>query len=253
MTDRGRRDLLDEHRPENIARRLEQRPESQKVSDFVLGAIDGCVTTFAVVSAAYGAGFSTIVVLVLGCANLVADGFSMAVSNYEAVNAEREYREAARRTEERHIELVPEGEREEIRQIFSNKGFAGETLEKIVATITANRKLWVDTMLAEEYGLNRARNNPLSSALVTFLAFIAVGAVPLAPFLLPGLAPQTQFISSTCLAGLMFFCIGMLKSLVYSQPVLRAGVGTLLLGGGAASLAYITGALLRNLFGINAA
>lgn len=253
MNHSDREELLRQHRPENIARRLEQSPESQKVSDFVLGAIDGCVTTFAVVSGAFGAGFSPVVVLVLGFANLIADGFSMAVSNYEAVNAEHEYREVARRTEEQHIELVPEGEREEIRQIFANKGFDGKTLDKIVATITANRKLWVDTMLAEEYGLNRVRSNPMTSALVTFLAFIAVGAIPLAPFLLPGLPLQAQFVVSTFLAGLMFFCIGMLKSLVYSQPVLRAGISTLLLGGGAASLAYLTGYLLRLLFGIDTA
>ncbi|SEA14791.1 VIT1/CCC1 transporter family protein [Microbulbifer marinus] len=251
MAEQRRKDLLDEHRPENIARRLQQQPKSQKVSDFVLGAIDGCVTTFAVVSGAFGAGFSPLVVLVLGFANLIADGFSMAVSNYEAVNAEREYRELARRTEERHIELVPEGEREEIRQIFANKGFGGETLEKIVATITANRQLWVETMLTEEYGLNSARYNPVTSALVTFAAFIAVGTVPLLPFLLPSVAQQTQFVASTFLAALMFLCIGMLKSLVYSQPILRAGFSTLLLGGSAASLAYLTGYLLRQLFGID--
>ncbi|SHF25731.1 Predicted Fe2+/Mn2+ transporter, VIT1/CCC1 family [Microbulbifer donghaiensis] len=253
MAEQRRKDLLDEHRPENIARRLQQQPKSQKVSDFVLGAIDGCVTTFAVVSGAFGAGFSPLVVLVLGFANLIADGFSMAVSNYEAVNAEREYRELARRTEERHIELVPEGEREEIRQIFANKGFGGETLEKIVATITANRQLWVETMLTEEYGLNSTRYSPVTSALVTFAAFIAVGAIPLLPFLMPFLAQQTQFVASTVLAALMFLCIGMLKSLVYSQPILRAGFSTLLLGGGAASLAYVTGYLLRQLFGIDAA
>ncbi|WP_323846299.1 VIT1/CCC1 transporter family protein [Microbulbifer magnicolonia] len=251
MSQLNREDLLREHRPENIARRLRQKPKSQKVSDFVLGAIDGCVTTFAVVSGAFGAGFSPAVVLVLGFANLLADGFSMGVSNYEAVSAEREFREVAKRTEERHIELVPEGEREEVRQIFANKGFSGETLQRIVATITANRSLWIETMLTEEYGLNRTRYNPMASALVTFAAFVTVGAVPLIPFLIPQLALQTQFTVSTLLAGLMFFAIGMMKSLVYSQPVLRSGLNTFLFGGAAAGLAFLTGYLLRNLFGVD--
>lgn len=95
MKESGRKALLREHRRENIARRLQRKPRSQKVSDFVLGAIDGCVTTFAVVSGAFGAGFSPLVILVMGFANLLADGFSMAVSNFEAVDAQRKHLAAA--------------------------------------------------------------------------------------------------------------------------------------------------------------
>ena len=240
-----RKQLLREHRPEHIARRLQQQPKSQKVSDFVLGAIDGCVTTFAIVAGAYGAGFPAVVVLVLGIANLLADGFSMAVSNYEAVNAQRDFAEAARRTEEQHIELVPEGEREEIRQIFAGKGFQGETLEEIVITITSNRRLWVDTMLAEEYGIGQSRTSAVGSALVTFASFVAIGAVPLLPYLFSALAADTQFLISMGLAAIMFFAIGMCKSLIYATSLLSAGFKTLFLGGAAAGLAYLTGFLLR--------
>ncbi|MFC6977443.1 VIT1/CCC1 transporter family protein [Microbulbifer taiwanensis] len=215
----------------------------------MLGAIDGCITTFAIVSGAFGAGFSPLVILVMGFANLLADGFSMAVSNYEAVDAQRKHLEAARRTEERHIKLVPEGEREEVRQIFASKGFSGATLEKIVTTITANRKLWVETMLAEEYGLSLERFSPVTSALVTFAAFVAAGTLPLLPFVLPGLALPTQFVASGILAGLIFFAIGMLKGLVYSQQLLRSGVTTFLMGSAAAALAFLVGYLLRLLFG----
>ena len=253
MKTEEREHLLREHRPEKIAERLRQPPHSQRVSDLVLGAIDGCVTTFAVVSGAYGAGFPAVVVLVLGFANLLADGFSMAVSNFEAVNAERAFIAAARRTEEHHIRLVPEGEREEIRQIFARKGFSGAILEEIVDTITGNRQLWVETMLSEEYGVNHARAHPLAAALATFGAFIAVGAVPLLPFLVAHLSMQTQFLVSALLAALMFFVIGMAKSLVYSQRVWQSACTTLLLGGTASALAFATGYLLRQLFGIDAA
>lgn len=246
-----KRRLEREHRPEVIARRLAQPPRSHHVSDMVLGGIDGCVTTFAVVSAAFGAGFSAAVVLVLGFANLLADGFSMAVSNYEAVKAQREYAELAQRTEERHIELVPEGEREEIRQIFAGKGFEGEMLEEIVDTITRDRGLWIDTMLAEEYGISRAEASPLRAALATFLAFCAVGAIPLLPFLFSALELHIRFALSALLAGLMFFAIGMLKSLVYRRSPWRSGFTTLLLGGAAASIALLVGYGLHTLFGID--
>ncbi|MDA3807356.1 MAG: VIT1/CCC1 transporter family protein, partial [Thiomicrorhabdus sp.] len=90
--------LESEHRPEAIAERLKRPPQSQNISDAVLGGIDGCVTTFAVVSGAFGAGFSPAVALILGLANLIADGFSMAVSNYEASKAQRDFTADIRRS-----------------------------------------------------------------------------------------------------------------------------------------------------------
>jgi VIT1/CCC1 family predicted Fe2+/Mn2+ transporter len=60
------------------------------LSEFVYGGIDGAVTTFAVVAGATGARFDTTVVLVLGFANLIADGFSMSVGSYLSTKSEQE-------------------------------------------------------------------------------------------------------------------------------------------------------------------
>jgi VIT1/CCC1 family predicted Fe2+/Mn2+ transporter len=147
------RELEAEHLPQAIARRLSAHRRHGYIGDAVLGAVDGCVTTFAVVAGAVGGGFSEIVVIVLGFANVLADGFSMAVSNYLGTKSECEEVDKARRTERTHIEAIPAGEREEIRQIFARKGFGGDLLERIVEVITSNPKLWVDTMLTEELGL----------------------------------------------------------------------------------------------------
>ena len=87
-------ELVREHRPDAIKERLKHSTASRHTSDAVLGGIDGCVTTFAIVSGAVGANFSPAVVLVLGCANLIADGFSMAISNYEAIKAQQEFKES---------------------------------------------------------------------------------------------------------------------------------------------------------------
>jgi len=246
----GRDELRRQHRPDAIRRRLSRGPRSQHVSDAVLGGIDGCITTFAVVSGAVGAGFSSSVALILGFANLVADGFSMAVSNYESAKAQREFIEEVRRTEEEHIDRIPEGERDEIRAIFQQKGLAGDTLEEIVRTISHDRRLWVETMLTEEHGLQKAGPNPRKSALATMAAFLAVGAVPLTPLFSSALELHQQFVFSAALAGISFFSIGMLKSVVFAKPVLRSGLGTLLTGGAAAGLAYLTGYLLQQAFGV---
>lgn len=245
-----RKALEQEHQPEAISRRLNKPQRAQTVPDAILGAIDGCVTTFAVVSGAFGAGFSATVALVLGFANLLADGFSMAVSNYESIQAQRDYIQGVRESENRHIDYVPEGEREEIRQIFRQKGLDGETLERVVAAITQDREVWVDTMLTEEHGLQKVGLSPIRSALTTLVAFLVIGAMPLMPYTLGWLETHQQFLASLAVAGLMFFLIGMLKSVVYHQPVLQSGLRTLLMGGAAAGLAFLTGHLAQTFFGI---
>ena len=250
MKDDKQTELLREHHPDAIRRRLKHPAKSQNISDAVLGGIDGCVTTFAVVSSVVGAGLPASIALILGFANLIADGFSMAVSNYESVKADSEYTHGIRQTEEEHIDKVPEGEREEIRQIFQAKGFSGATLEKIIDTITQDRQLWVETMLTEEHGVKITASNPLKAATATIVAFISVGIIPLLPFFLPALEMQQQFILSTFFAAIMFFSIGAIKGLVFVKPIFFSGLGTLLTGGTAAGLAFLAGYLLRNAFGI---
>jgi len=243
-------DLIREHHPELIQQRLSQKPKRENISDAVLGGIDGCITTFAVVSGSVGAGFPSSVAVILGFSNLFADGFSMAISNYESSRAEQEYFESIKQSEEKHIEEIPEGEREEIRQIFEAKGFSGEVLEEVVDTVTADKRIWLETMLMEEHGLSKTTQNPSISAGVTFLAFVTVGAIPLLPYVVSSLEMSQQFSISALLAGTMFFLIGMLKSIALAKPVLLSGIRTLLTGGAAASLAYFTAYFLREFFNI---
>ncbi len=172
----------------------------------------------------------------------------MAISNYESSRAEQEYFESIKQSEEKHIEEVPEGEREEIRQIFKAKGFAGEILEKIVDTITADKRIWLEIMLMEEHGLSKDTQKPSISAGVTFLAFVTVGAIPLLPYVVSSLEMSQQFSMSAFLAETMFFLIGMVKSIALAKPVFLSGIRTLLTGGAAASLAYF----LREFFNIGA-
>lgn len=245
--------LAEEHHPDVIRENLKRPRKQNVVADAVLGGIDGCVTTFAVVSGVVGAGLSPAVALILGFANLIADGFSMAISNYESIKTTDEHIRSVRESEQEHIDMIPEGEREEIRQIFRNKGFSGDVLESIVETISSDHRLWIDTMLTEEHGLEKSSRNPIQAALSTFGAFVLVGAMPLLPFLWNGIGAKTQFTVSACLAALMFFSIGAMKSRIFGKPVFRSGMGTLLTGGTAAALAFVVGYLLREIFGIAAA
>ena len=244
-------ELEREHSPEAIQARLAALRKHNYLGDAILGGIDGCVTTFAVVAGAVGGNFPEMVVIILGFANLLADGFSMAVSNYQNTKSQLELVEEARRTEEYHIKQIPKGEQEEIRQIFASKGFEGEILEKIVEVITQDRHLWVDTMLTEELGLQIEGPRPSRAALVTFGAFCAVGIIPLIPFLFSTLTPEQTFILSSVVTALAFLGIGMTKGWILQRSVLKAGLETLAIGGAAAVLAYLVGVWLRQAFGVS--
>ncbi len=240
------------HTPERIRHRLATPTDHSYLRDFVYGAIDGTVTTFAVVSGVAGAGLSTGVVIVLGMANLVGDGFSMAASNYLGTKTEEQLVARARRAEEHEIAQYPEGEREEIRQIFAGKGFEGEQLEHVVDVITADRQRWVDTMLVEELGLSLESPSAVRAALTTLGAFILIGLIPLMSFLVQFVFPSiaiNPFVMSTILTGLAFFVVGAGKSWFVDESWYRAGLETLLIGGGAAGLAYAVGLMFSGIIG----
>jgi VIT1/CCC1 family predicted Fe2+/Mn2+ transporter len=232
-----------EHTPEAIRLRLAEAPRHSYLRDWVNGGIDGSVTTFAVVTGVVGAHLAPAVILILGVANLVGDGFSMAASNYSATRTERQELETLRRLEERHIDEFPDGEREEVRQIFAGKGLSGQALERIVDAVTADRELWIRTMLTDEYGVTSHLRSPLSAAASTFAAFLICGVVPLVPFIASMSHPFALSLAST---ALVFFGIGSAKSLWLSISWWLAGIETLLIGSAAAALAYGAGVLLKN-------
>jgi VIT1/CCC1 family predicted Fe2+/Mn2+ transporter len=230
------------HTLEEIRTRLSRRSGQGYVRDWVYGGIDGAVTTLAVVAGVTGAELSAHVLVILGLANLLADGFSMAASNYSGTKAEVDDHARLRALEHRHIVEAPEGERAEVRDIYAAKGFAGPDLERIVGGITAEKRRWVDTMLSEEYGLPQVLRSPIRAALSTFTAFILCGVVPLVPFVL---ALPAAFACSVPVTALVFFTIGALKARWSTARWWVSGGETLAIGLAAATLAYAVGWALR--------
>ncbi len=232
------------HTVEAISERLAQDHKPNYLRDWIYGGIDGAVTTFAIVAGVVGANLSSSVIIVLGLANLLADGFSMAAGNYSGTKAEADDVERIREIEKRHIALAPEGEREEIRQILQAKGLTGQALEESVEAITSDEDRWIDTMLVEEYGMAPTMRSPVKSASSTFFAFILCGAVPLVPFVI---SMENGFVWSTVLTAAVFFAIGSAKSRWSLQHWSRSGLETLTIGLVAAGVAYLIGYLLKGL------
>lgn len=233
--------LAASHTRPAIAQRLSAQPRGGYLRDWVLGGIDGAVTTFAIVAGVAGAGLSPRVVLTLGIASLLADAFSMAVGNASGVRAEADERERLRQEELRHIRLLPEGEREEVRQLLSARGFEGELLERAVEVITSDRERWVSFMLSEEHGVPPVTLRARMTGIVTFAAFAVCGFVPLVPY---ALGLEIAFPVAAVATGLVFFAIGALRSRWSSRSFLSTGIETFIVGTIAASVAFGVGSLL---------
>lgn len=234
--------LRHSHAPESIRERLDKLKKPSPLRDFVYGAIDGTVTTFAIVAGVSGANLSEKTILILGLSNVLADGFSMAAGNYLGTKTELDEKLLIREFEEEQIKLEPEGEKEELRQIFKAKGFEGATLEEIVSTISQDKERWLTTMLAEEYGIGDVKLSPLKSGLVTFGAFILFGMMPILPFLLP---IDHEFPVATTLTGLCFFGLGALKSIWTLEHWIPSAFKTFGIGTTAAVLAYFVGTFFK--------
>lgn len=159
------------------------------IKSIVYGGLDGIITTFAVVSSVSGAALESKIVLILGFANLVADGFSMAVGDYLSTKAENAYSESRD---------------EEVKE----------------------------------------SNNPVSNGVATFLAFAGFGFVPLITYIVAAFnsfIEQHVFFIASCLTGLTLLILGVLKSNVTNQKGFRAAIETLVVGGIAATVAYLIG------------
>lgn len=232
------------HKPQDIASRLASGPDASYLRDWIYGGIDGAVTTFAIVAGSVGAALSPKIILILGVANLLADGFSMAAANYSGSKSENEDFARLRAVEEKHIRLEPTGEAEEIRQIFKTKGFEGDDLETLVRLITSNKAAWIDTMMQGEYGMSDAGRAPLKAAFYTFAAFLLFGAVPLFPFVF---SFPSSAVLATAFTAVAFFAIGSFRSIWSQRNWFACGMETTAIGMAAAGIAYLTGHGLQTL------
>ena len=144
----------------------------------------------------------------------------------------------------RRIAADPDRERETLRRIFREHGYAEGQVESLIATLSSNEAGWARTMMIEEFGLAPVVRSPWVAAGSTYAAFLLCGVVPLLPYIV-GLG----FATSAVMTGVVFFVIGSLRSVWTDTSWLRSGLVTLAIGGAAAIMAYGLGYLLRLIVG----
>ena len=218
-------------------------PGGGMVREIVFGANDGLVAAFAVVSGVHGAAVSARIVFLAGVAELLGGTIAMGLGGYLALKSEREYYDAERRREEREVDLYPETERREVREIFRAKGFSGDTLDAMVAHVTAERERWVETMMRDELGLTLDRHrSPFGSGAATGLAYAFGATMPTLPYALFDAA--TAFRWSIALTLVTLFAVGAGKTVVTGLAWWRSGTEAMVIGLVAAAATFAAGSLL---------
>lgn len=215
--------------------------------NMVYGANDGIITTFAVVAGVAGAALDTKIVLILGFANLLADGVAMATGNFLGTRSENQLQAKERRMEEWEVRHVPEEERKEIEDIYRAKGFRGRDLDRAVSIITSDKKLWVDEMMVAELGIIPGEEeSPVKNGFATLIAFVAAGLLPLLPYVF-GIGFGTVFYTAIVMTGIALFAVGSARALVTKEHWLISGLEMLGVGAIAAITAYGVGYFLQGL------
>jgi VIT1/CCC1 family predicted Fe2+/Mn2+ transporter len=219
------------------------------IPDFVYGGIDGAITTFAVVAGVEGAELSIGVILILGFANLFADGFSMATGKFLSDKAEKEQYLKIRDMELKHLTTRKKEETAEIREILSKYGFKNELLEKSVETITKNPDAWVDIMMRNEFNMIYDNSNPIKGATATLISFLIIGFIPLFAYTFQPilkLAQQELFVFTSILTLAALFIVGAVKSRFTMRHWLISGAEVAAIGAIAAVIAYAVGVGLKS-------
>jgi VIT1/CCC1 family predicted Fe2+/Mn2+ transporter len=157
------------------------------LKDVVFSASDGIVTTFAIVTGSIGASLPTHVVLILGFANLFADGVSMAAGNYIGTKSETEYEKSK--------------------------------------------------------GDKNKEGAPFLHAIVTYISFCLAGFVPLIPYVFR-LEPYVPL--SILLVGSTLFFVGSIRSKMIGTNIFKGGLEMMVVGGFAASVAFVVGYFLQD-------
>lgn len=91
-------------------------------------------------------------------------------------------------------------------------------------------------------GNRRASGSPLIHGIITFLTFSLIGIFPLTPYILN---IEPKFMISTLIVGVTLFSIGSLRGKFTKTGFFRSGVEMLIVGGLAATVAYIAGYLVK--------
>lgn len=211
---------------------------SNMVRDIVIGMADGLTVPFALAAGLSGAVASSRIIITAGLAEIAAGSVAMGLGGYLAARGDAEHYARELLRERKEVQVTPEQEAAEIVEVFEGYGVSAEQSAPVIAALRTNREAWVRFMMRFELGLELPEpGRAMRSAVTIACAYIAGGLIPITPyFLATGINALLISIGVTLLALAGF---GYLKGGLTGTPRLHSAVQTLLVGGTAATAAFL--------------
>lgn len=216
----------------------------------IFGGLDGILTSFAIVAGAAGGSVSNKVVLILGFSNIFADALSMGVGEFLSSKAENEWILNERRREKWEMDNYPEGEVQEMIDIYVKRGMTKTDAENVIMTMSKYTDFFVNVMMAEELELQVPDDDYLTESfregIIMFCSFAFFGSLPLLGYVLAPIVfdineEKDLFATACFMTGLVLFGMGCIKSNFSTTHWFLSGMETFLLGGACAISAYTIG------------
>jgi vacuolar iron transporter family protein len=218
--------------------------ETLFIRDIIIGMSDGLTVPFALAAGLAGVVDSNATILTAGVAEIVAGSIAMGLGGYLASKTQAEHYQGELRREHQEVRLIPEQEKQEIRDILQVYGIRASTQDLLIADLSRDKDQWVDFMMKFELGLEKPNLRQASrSALSIGLSYFFGGAVPLLPFYLTS-DPWRGLVFSSGTTLCALFAFGFAKSLVLGQKPLWGAIKVTMIGGVAAAAAFFVTRLI---------
>ncbi len=232
---------IDKNEQLTLHNKIDPHTRSSRLSEIILGGQDGLVNVLGVILGVAAATNDPRIVFAAGMAATFAESVSMGAVAYTSTLANNDLYNSEKEREYRHIRLAPDIEADEIRRLYAQKGFEGETLEKIVEVITSNPDVWVEVMMSEEHQLQppSRQGGAVKSALVVGGAAIVGSLIPLVPFAL--LPVGISMVVSIIISALTLFIVGAYKAKVTVGSPGKSGLEMAIIGTLSALVGYLVG------------
>lgn len=211
---------------------------TEAVRDVVIGTSDGLTVPFALAAGLSAAVTSSSLIVTAGLAEVAAGAIAMGLGGYLAAKTDIEHFDAEVARERREIAEVPHREVAEVESVMRGFGLDGKPLERVVASITADRDRWVEFMMRFELGIERPDpRRAFTSAFTIGGAYIVGGLVPLVPYMLVPTVPDAM-VWSMISTGVALLAFGAIKGRFTGMNLVRSAIQTLVVGGLAAGAAF---------------